>query len=192
MNSSVGGLFKTEENLRLASEGLRKAGFEPGAISVLTRKPKNAPVHSDRAQAPDVARGALIGAGVLAVLAGLLGLLIGLGVVPIPGVDAATYRISMGFVLTSVLAGVLAGAATGAILGAATRLLFSKDKAAITSRGVKRGGLLLVASVEDSPKEALARQIMEQNGAVDLQNLTEKWDRRVWSDFDELPQPRRE
>src|SRR5512139_428527 len=105
METSVGGLFKTEQNLNSASERLQQAGFDSGAISVLARKPKNAPVHPDRVQAPQVARSVLLGAGVLALAGGMLGLLAGVGVIAIPGVDAATYRISTGFVLASVVAG---------------------------------------------------------------------------------------
>jgi len=118
-----------------------------------------------------------------------VGLLVGLGVIPIPGVDAATYRISGGFVLTSVVAGALAGGATGAILGTAARLLSSRDKVEITSKGVKRGGLLVVARADDPDKESAARQIMQQHGAVDLQDLTDKWEINVWSDFKDIRHP---
>src|SRR5574340_857114 len=145
MKNFVGGLFKQEDVARAARRALREAGFSQEDVTILARKPQNAPAHADRVQAPQVGRAALLGAILLGVLGGLFGLLAGLGFIPIPGVDAATYRISTGFVLTSVAAGLIAGGVTGIILGSAFRLFVSKDKAAITDQGIKRGGLLVVA-----------------------------------------------
>lgn len=190
MENVIGGLFKREDQADMASQSLRRQGFADREISLLARKPHNAPVHRDRVQAPVVGKSAVMGAIVLSLLGGLLGLLFGLGIIPLPGVDSATYRIVPAFVFTAVAAGVLAGGVTGAILGVASRLFTSKDKVAITEKGVKRGGLLLVVRLpDDNARLETARRILEEHGAVDLQNLSEKWDPGVWSDFTELPLP---
>lgn len=188
MEHVIGGLFKREEQADIAAQSLRAQGFTGREISLLARKPHNAPVHEDRVQAPVVGKSAVVGAAVLAVLGGLLGLLLGLGVIPLPGVDSATYRMVPSFVFTAVAAGVLAGGVTGAILGVASRLFTSRDKVAITEKGVKRGGLLLVVRIpDDGARLETARRIMQESGAVDLENLSEKWDASVWSDFAEVP-----
>jgi hypothetical protein len=171
----------------MASQSLRRQGFSEREISLLARKPHNAPVHEDRVQAPVVGRSAVMGAVTLAVLGGLVGLLFGLGIIPLPGVDAAAYRVVPLFVLAAVAAGAIAGGVTGAILGVASRLLTSKDRVAITEKGVRRGGLLLVVRLPDSGRLETARRILEENGAVDLQDLNEKWDPSVWSDFTQEP-----
>jgi hypothetical protein len=189
MKNFTGGLFKTEEEASGARRALREAGFSREDVTILARRPEAPPVDQGRAQAPDMGKAALTGALILGILAGLFGLLAGLAIIPIPGVDAATYRISPGFVLTSVLSGVIAGAITGAILGVATRLLASRDRMAITSQGIKRGGLLVVARVGQMSSEETARRVLEQHGAVDIQNLTERWDQSVWSELTEVPQP---
>jgi hypothetical protein len=120
----------------------------------------------------------------------LIGLLIGLAIIPLPGVDAATYRVSPLFVLTAVLAGLVAGGVTGAILGTAVRLLRTNNKVRITRKGIQRGGLLVVARVGQMNSEETARRILEENGAADLQNLTEKWDASVWDEVSEVEQTR--
>ncbi len=187
MQNHIAGLFKQEQNLGEASQALRLAGFTSDSIKVLARKPHNAPLHKDRVQAPAVGRSALLGALSLGLAGALLGLIIGLGIIPLPGVDPAVLRSNPVSVLSSALIGFAWGAATGAILGTAVRLLGSRDKVRITSRGVKRGGLLLVVPAGDRQREEAARRILRENGAVDVQNLTDKWDLSVWSDFNELP-----
>ena len=187
METVIGGLFKREDQADAASRALRREGFGEREVSLLARKPHNAPVHLDRIQAPAVGRGAVVGAVMLAMAGGLLGLLLGIGVIPLPGVDAATYRVVPAFVLSAVAAGAVAGGVTGAILGVASRLFTSRDKVAITSQGVKRGGLLLVVRPHDDRQLETAWRILEQNGAVDLQDLNEKWDPEVWSDFNQVP-----
>lgn len=187
METVIGGLFKREDQADAASRALRREGFGEREVSLLARKPHNAPVHLDRIQAPAVGRSAVVGAVMLAMAGALLGLLLGIGVIPLPGVDAATYRVVPAFVLSAVAAGAVAGGVTGAILGVASRLFTSRDKVAITSQGVKRGGLLLVVRPHDDTQLETARRILEQNGAVDLQDLNEKWDPEVWSDFNQVP-----
>ena len=187
METVIGGLFKREDQADAASRALRREGFGEREVSLLARKPHNAPVHLGRIQAPAVGRSAVVGAVMLAMAGALLGLLLGIGVIPLPGVDAATYRVVPAFVLSAVAAGAVAGGVTGAILGVASRLFTSRDKVAITSQGVKRGGLLLVVRPHDDTQLETARRILEHNGAVDLQDLNEKWDPEVWSDFNQVP-----
>ena len=117
----------------------------------------------------------------------LFGLAAGLGIIPIPGLESASAAMGAGFILGSVAAGAVLGAVTGIILGVALRLTGSRDKVSITDQGVKRGGILLVARVDEEHTEETARRVMEDNGAVDIQNLTDKWDLSIWSDFQEVP-----
>jgi hypothetical protein len=49
------------------------------------------------------------------------------------------------------------------------------------------GGLLVVALVDEDHAADSARRALQASGAVDLQNLTDKWDLNVWSGFNRLP-----
>lgn len=189
MRNFIGGLFKKEEDASRARKELREAGFSREDIQILAPRPGDGAVREQPIRAPSVGRTALAGAALLGGLGGLIGLLIGLAIIPIPGVDAATYRFSPGFVLTAILIGLVAGGVTGAIMGTAVRLLRTNNKVRITSQGIQRGGVLVVARVGQMNSEETARRILEENGAADLQNLTEKWDASVWAEVGEMQEP---
>ena len=74
-------------------------------------------------------------------------------------------------------------------MGTAVRLLRTNNKVRITSQGIQRGGVLVVARVGQMNSEETARRILEENGAADLQNLTEKWDASVWDEVGEMQEP---
>lgn len=186
MNDHVGGLFKQETKAAQAAGELRRAGFMEDSIRMLARKPHYEPVHEDRVQAPSVGRSALRGGVLLGAIGAFIGLLIGLGVLPIPALDTVFNRTNPLFIVNAVGFGLAWGAVTGIILGAAARLLGSRDRVSITSKGVKRGGLLVVTLTDEAHTEAEARRILENHGAVDIQNLTDKWDLGIWSDFREF------
>jgi hypothetical protein len=190
MKNFIGGLFKKEEDASQARRALREAGFSREDIQILAPRPGDGAVREQPIRAPAVGRAALWGAALLGGLGGLIGLLIGLAIIPLPGVDAATYRMSALFVLTAVLAGLVAGGVTGAILGSAVRLLRTNNKVRITRKGIQRGGVLVVARIGQMNNEETARRILEENGAADLQNLTEKWDASVWDEVSEMEQTR--
>jgi hypothetical protein len=48
---------------------------------------------------------------------------------------------------------------------------------------------MLTVQAEDPAKSSKARSIMENNGAVRLEEFKEQWDPEVWSVFDEQHSP---
>ena len=89
----------------------------------------------------------------------------------------------------ALLAGMVLGVLTGSILGTAARLVMSREKAEITSMGIEQGGLLVIVSAGDSQSETKARRVMEENGARDVGNPSEKWDLKAWSSANERDPP---
>lgn len=128
----------------------------------------------------DVSRGTSTGA----VLGGVGGLLAGLGLLAIPGlgpVVAAGWLAS-----TAVGAGIGAagGAATGGIVGALKEAGHSDEDAHAYSEGVRRGGTLVSAKVDD----ALVPQVeasLNDSRAVDMGTRAESYRTAGWSRFDE-------
>jgi len=80
------------------------------------------------------------------------------------------------------------GIVTGAIIGVASRLASAREKPAFTRSGITHGGVVLAVNVDEARSEN-AKQVLEQTGALDLVNLSEKWDEGVWSGFKELQPP---
>ena len=127
----------------------------------------------------DVTRGASTGA----VLGGVGGLLAGLGLLAIPGLGpivAAGWLAS-----TAVGAGIGAagGAATGGIVGALKEAGHSDDDANVYSEGVRRGGTLVSAKVDDS-MAAEAEAVLDRNKSVDAATRGTAYREGGWSSFD--------
>ncbi|HEX6269126.1 MAG TPA: hypothetical protein VFZ43_02730 [Anaerolineales bacterium] len=181
MKNSIGGLFKQKKQADQAYSALQEAGFHEGELTMWVHK-KEMPLNDNpRVSLLEIGMSAAIGAVVGGLIAAIIGGLISLGGIQIPGFrpdfTRGEYVEAMAFALF-----IVQGAITGAILGAAIRLFTSRRNARFTSRGIKRGGVLVVVNAEDA-REETAKRVMKENGALDLENLTEKWDTKVWDEF---------
>lgn len=181
MKNSIGGLFKTKEQAVQAYHALQQAGFQNGEITMWMHKEEVPRNYDHRVSALEIGMSALIGAVIVGVITAILGWLISLGGLQIPGFrpdfTRGPYVEAMAFVLF-----IAQGAITGAILGVAYRLFTSRRNARITSTGIKRGGVLLAVNADESQTET-AKQVMQEHEALDSENLTEKWDSNVWEGF---------
>jgi len=187
MKNSIGGLFKMRKQADRAYEALQKAGFKREGISVWVHKKRIPLNYEHRVSAQELGISAAIGAAILGTIAAFTGWLIARGAIVIPGFNPdltrGPYLELIAFALFLVQ-----GAITGAILGVAIRLLTSRENAKITPTGIKRGGVLVVVNAEGDQKET-ARQVMKEAGALDSEDLTEKWDSNVWDGFRAVQPP---
>src|SRR6186713_3756678 len=95
----------------------------------------------------DRAEAAGAGAGVGAAVGGTAGLLTGLGLMAIPGVGPV---VAAGW-LVAALTGAAAGGATGGIIGALSQQAgVSDEEANVYAEGLRRGGALVSAKVDDA------------------------------------------
>jgi hypothetical protein len=187
MKNSIGGLFKQTIQANQASKALREAGFNLEEISMWVHK-KHVPLNEEHRVSPlEIGLSALMGAVVAGIITAIIGAFIGVGEVQVPGVNPdfsrGPFLEMIGFSLF-----VVSGALAGAILGAAIRLLTSRENASITPTGIKRGGVLLVVNADDPQKE-IAERVLKESSALDVQNLTEKWDSKVWDGFKQMQPP---
>ena len=184
MKNSIGGLFKQKKQAEGAYKALQEAGFNRAEIKMWVHK-KNVPLNEEHRVTPlEIGLSALLGALIGGVLTTVIGFLIGIGEVMVPGVRPDFSRGPF-LEMLGLFQFVMSGALAGAILGAAFRLLTSRENARITPTGIKRGGVLLVVNA-DTSQEEVAKGIMKENGALDLENLSEKWDSHVWEGFREI------
>jgi hypothetical protein len=128
----------------------------------------------------DVSRGASTGA----VLGGVGGLLAGLGLLAIPGLGpivAAGWLAS-----TAVGAGIGAagGAATGGIVGALKEAGHTDEEANVYSEGVRRGGTLVSARVDDSLATE-TEAVLHRNRSVNAVERGSAYRESGWSTFDD-------
>lgn len=145
------GVFKRREDLESVLRALKDNNYDMDRVSLIARHiedVKGADEVTDNV-GNESAEGAGIGATTGTVLGGLGGLLVGLGVLAIPGVGpilAAGVEINA---LASTLAGAGIGAAAGGIIGALVGLGIPEEQAKVYNDRVKAGEYLLVVSGTD-------------------------------------------
>ena len=180
MKNLIGGLFETQENANLAYEALQNSGFASEEINMLIHKPRNKTIRETQVSIQEIAKNAFLGAAVLGLLGGLIGLLVGNGTFSIPYLEPGSVPRDPLFAFMSVVWGVITGGLTGAILGAASRLLRSPEKAEVMTRQIEKRGVLVTVDVDGSQSEMRARRVLEEQKAVEIGNPHEKWDLDVW------------
>ncbi|MCX5580495.1 general stress protein [Kaistia terrae] len=186
MTTTISGLFDTHADATAAVRDLQAFGIPHDDISVVA---SNVDADTDSS---DVAVDASAGAGLGAAFGGLGGLLAGLGIVAIPGVGPV---VAAGWLIATAAgaaAGAVVGGAAGGIVGALTDSGVPERDAHVYAEGVRRGGTLVTARVADDKSE-LARGILHNARAVDLERRRTDYETAGWTGFDpDVPIPRRD
>jgi hypothetical protein len=186
MKSLIGGLFQTQENANLAYEALQSAGFAAEEIHMFVHKPRKQVVRSTEVPIQDVAKNAILGALIGGAIGGLLGWLVGTGAISLPYLEPGSAPREPLFITMSVVWGLVAGGLTGTILGVASRLLRSREKAEVMTQEIEKRGVLVTVGLDGSQTEAQARRVLEERGAVEVGNPSEKWDLDAWASPNEM------
>ena len=166
---TVTGLFDTREQADRAVEALEDAEIPGADISLV-------------APGEEEASGTTAGAGIGAAVGGAGGLLAGLGAFAIPGVGPF---IGAGW-LAATLIGAAAGGVAGGLLGSLTDAGVDERDAHVYAEGMRRGGTLVTARVDDAHVDAAAA-IFGQSGSVDIANRRSEYEATGWSGYEEAP-----
>jgi len=167
----ISGLFNSHEEAKAAVSALEDAGIPSGDITLVGPE-------------GHTASGAAEGAGIGAALGGVGGLLAGIGAFAIPGVGPV---VGAGW-LAATLIGAAGGAAAGGIVGALTDAGIEEKHAHVYAEGVRRGGSLVSAHVDEAQEDA-ASAILHSGGAVDIEALRADYETSGWSAFDPRADP---
>lgn len=168
---TVTGLFDPHDQAKDAVAALEGAGIPSEEISLIS---------PDRDESGSTAAGAGIGAAV----GGAGGLLAGLGAFAIPGIGPV---VGAGW-LVATLVGAAAGGIAGGLLGMLTDAGVNERDAHVCAEGVRRGGSLVSARVDDGQVDA-ATAILAQSGSVDIGDRRNEYEAGGWSAFDESAGP---
>jgi hypothetical protein len=180
MKNLIGGLFPTQENANLAYEALQNAGFPEAEINMFVHRPKKRTERAMEVKVQDIAKSAFVGGLIGGAIGGFIGFLIGTGTVPMPAAEPGTADMNAFFLTASLIGGVIVGGLIGVLLGAASRLLISREKAEVMTRQIEKRGVLVTVGVNAVQSEARARRMMEEHGAQEIGNPSEKWDLDAW------------
>ena len=181
---TVTGLFDTRDQANTAVRSLKDAGIASDDISVVANNADG----SYASDADDVAKDAGTGAGIGAAVGGAGGLLTGLGMLAIPGIGPV---VAGGWLLATVVGaatGAVVGGATGGLIGALTEAGVDERDAHVYAEGVRRGGVLVTARVDETLAEA-AQAILQSDSGVTLDTRRRDYEAGGWETFDETADP---
>jgi hypothetical protein len=187
MARTIVGLFDTFDQAQRAVQGLIDQGFPARDISVIAADAEGriTGTSGENAVAESAGAGAVGGT----VVGGVLGLLVGLGALAIPGIGpviaagplAAAIGTAAAAIGTAAL-GAGIGAASGGLLGALVGAGIPEEEAGYYSEGVRRGGTLVAVSADESMADS-AQIVLNSYGAVDIRERSASWgDRSTWGD----------
>ena len=167
-NTSVYGIFKNRLQLEEGLDRVRADGFRPEDISVLlpeTMGTKDMGIENSTKSPEGVAAGGATGA----VAGGVLGWLVGIGALAIPGLGPF---IAAGPIMAA-LAGMGAGAAVGGATGGLVGLGLPEYEAQRYEGRIKDGGILVSIHCDSSEWASRAKRVLESVGAEDISSSGE-------------------
>ncbi|NES95066.1 MAG: histidine kinase [Desertifilum sp. SIO1I2] len=159
------GVFPNRKDLEAVLRALKDDGYDMNRVSLIARHVEDvegAEEVTDRGD-NEAQEGAGIGASTGTILGGLGGLLVGIGVLAIPGVGpilAAGAEINA---FASTLAGAGIGAAAGGIIGALVGMGIPEEHAKVYNDRVKAGQYLLVVSGTDDDLRRVERILRDRH-----------------------------
>jgi uncharacterized protein (TIGR02271 family) len=191
---TIVGLFDTAEGAERAVRDLMSRGFSRDDISVVANATvggygttASADVDGDGNddKAAEAAGGGAVG-GTL--LGGGLGLLVGLGLLAIPGIGPVAAAGTLAAVLGSTALGAGIGAAAGGLIGALVGSGVPEDEAQVYAEGVRRGGTLVtINSSDEMADEAVAA--LEASDPVNVEQREADLRTAGWERFDPTAEP---
>lgn len=128
--------------------------------------------------------GAAAGAGIGATLGAIGGLLMGLGLLAVPGVGPA---LAAG-PIASALVGAGIGAASGGVMGALVNNGIPEERAGYYAEGVRRGGALVMISVDEHQAQEVWH-ILSRHHPVDIEARVKDWREHGFTEYDRSAAP---
>jgi hypothetical protein len=175
---TVTGLFDTYGDASAAVANLKSAGIPDDDISIVSN---NGDGHYK--EESNAAEGAGAGAGVGAVVGGAGGLLTGLGMLAIPGVGPVVAAGWLAALAVGAVGGAAVGGAAGGLIGALTSSGVPEADAEVYAEGVRRGGTLVTARVDDN-RYAEAENILRGANWIDPVARRGAYEQQGWTGFD--------
>jgi hypothetical protein len=180
---TVTGLFDDYSDASAAVSALEARGVPSSDISIVSN-------NADERHGKDsnAAEGAGTGAGIGAAVGGVGGLLTGLGIMAIPGVGPVVAAGWLAATAAGAVAGAVAGGAAGGLIGAMTESGVPEEHAHVYAEGVRRGGTLVTAKVDES-LHAEAEAILRDSNWVDPAARRADYAEQGWTRFDDTQEP---
>jgi hypothetical protein len=194
MSQIITRLFDNFADAEHAVIELERVGVPHGDISLVSHKSdkKHAGVKVREPHDHTAGEAGAIDAGAGAAAGGVLGaaggVLAGLGLLAIPGLGPV---VAAGWLASAAVGALVGGAVVGAaggLVGALTNAGVSKEEADVYAEGVRRGGTLVSAKVDDE-HVVLAETALNTVPSVDIATRGAAYRQAGWAGFDEAAAP---
>jgi hypothetical protein len=162
---------------------LEDAGFRDDDISIVSNN-RSGTYSSAMTEETNAGTGAATGATVGGVVGGGAGLLAGLGMLAIPGVGPVVAAGWLVATLAGVGVGAVVGGGAGGLVGSLTGSGVPEDDANVYAEGVRRGGSLVTARVDETRVDE-AERLLNAQTFVDPALRRADYQREGWTRFDE-------
>jgi hypothetical protein len=172
-------LYDTYDEATRAVQALESAGVPRDDISLVGSAHDRATDEEGESKTDATATGAGTGATLGTLVGGGAGLLAGIGALAIPGVGPI---VAAGW-LVAALTGAGVGAAAGGLLGSLTGAGVSEEDAHVYAEGVRRGGTMLTARVDEGQAASL-ESVLSGSGHVDVAARRTEYRSEGWDRFD--------
>jgi len=164
---AVFGVFVSRGGAEGAILGLRDAGFSSSDVAILLPEALSRDLGTEKAsKGPE---GVTAGAGTGAVIGGVLGWLVGVGSIAIPGIGPF---IAAGPIVAT-LAGIGVGGTVGGLAGGLIGLGIPEFEAKRYEGRVREGGILVSVHCDSAEEIDRARTVLARAGAEDVSSATE-------------------
>jgi hypothetical protein len=164
---AVFGIFVSRGGAEGAILGLKDAGFSSSDVAILLPESLSRDIGTEKAtKGPE---GVTAGAGTGAVIGGVLGWLVGVGSIAIPGVGPF---IAAG-PLVAALAGMGVGGTVGGLAGGFIGLGIPEYEAKRYEGRIREGGILVSVHCDSTERIDRARAVLVRSGAQDVSSASE-------------------
>jgi hypothetical protein len=177
---TITGLFDNYEDASEAVSELESIGVPYADISLVANNSDGWYKEASSKTTDD----ATAGAGLGALVGGAGGLLTGLGLMAIPGVGPVVAAGWLAATAVGAAGGAAVGGAAGGIVGALTESGVTEDDAHVYAEGVRRGGTLVTAKVQDE-LVAEAQRILGQGKSINIKQRRSDYEAGGWSRFND-------
>jgi uncharacterized protein (TIGR02271 family) len=183
MTKTIIAMYDEFDHAQDAVEDLVEAGFNRSDISIVARNTTEEGSTTGTMDTDEDAVTAGEGAGFGAVVGGL----IGLGAMLIPGIGPVIAAGPLAALLGAGV-GAAAGAATGGITAALVKTGVSEEEAGYYAEGIRRGGALVTVNARDEQADR-ASEILDRHNPVDIDERSSYYQQSGYSGYNESSQP---
>ena len=189
MSQTVIGLFDSFSQAQAAVSDLEGMGVPQSSISIVANNANDEYTTWRDTQGKDYAPSpAGTGATTGMAAGGIGGILLGLGLLVIPGLGPLAAAGPLVAGLTGAGVGAATGAVAGGLVGALTNLGVPEEHAGYFAEGIRRGGTLVTVSAADNMVQS-AIDTLNRHGAVDINERASYYQKSGYTGYNAAAQP---